>query len=621
MSRSKTLEQSLPSLWRVFLTLRPYIARHRLLVAGSAAALLASVGFRVLEPWPLKIVFDYVLAISPTVASDSVRPADATLLVRTGPMALLLFAALGVIAVTGLRAVADYCHTVGFALTSNRVLSELRADVYDHLQSLSLSFHARARSGDLIVRVIGDVGMLKDAAVSAALPLGVNLLSLVGMIGVMLWIEWRLALLALVIVPLFWLATVRVGGRVREVSRVQRQREGAMAATASEAIGAIKNVQALSLERLFSQSFAAENRRSVKDGVKATRLIARLERTVDVLIATATALVLWGGARLVLAGTLSPGELVVFLAYLKTAFRPVRDLAKYTGRLAKAAAAGERVLDLLDRTPDVGDLPGALPAPQFRGSVQFDNVSFGYEPGRLVLREIEFQVEAGQRVALVGRSGIGKSTLVSLLQRLYDPTAGRVFIDGRDVRSYTIASLRSQISVVLQDSVLFAASVSQNIACGIAGATQQSIEVAARLANAHEFIEALPRGYGTVIGERGVTLSLGQRQRIAIARAAIRQTPILILDEPTMGLDEENERSVLEAIERLTAGRTTYLITHDLRVAAQADLILHLVAGRLVERGSHAELLQSGGRYATLYHLQVAHGNREEMTRAIPQPA
>jgi ATP-binding cassette subfamily B protein len=589
----------------------PYIRKQRLLIAGSMLTLLAGIGLRLLEPWPLKFVFDRVIAL------DRSSTSGVAFFDKLDTMTLLLASAIGVVVITGLRAVADYFYTVGFALSSNRVLSDVRNDVYCHLQRLSLSFHNKARSGDLIVRVIGDVGMLKDATVTAALPLVANSLVLAGMVGVMFWLHWQLALLVLVTAPLFWLSTVRVGRRVREVSRVQRQREGAMAATAAESIGAIKIVQALSLERWFAADFSSANRRSLKEGVKASRLVARLERTVDVLIAVATALVLWYGARLVLSQSLTPGDLLVFLAYLKTAFRPVRDLAKYTGRLAKATAAGERVLDLLERRPDVHDLPGAVPAPPLDGGVRFDNVTFAYEPGRRVLKEVDFEVQPGQHVALVGPSGIGKSTLVSLILRLYDPVKGRVLIDGRDVRQYTLGSLRSQISVVLQDSVLFAASVWNNIAHGAADATREEIEAAARLANAHGFIETLPQGYDTVLGERGVTLSHGERQRLALARAAVRKAPILILDEPTTGLDEENERAVVEALERLADGRTTFLITHDLTLASRADLILYLEGGRLLERGSHAELLGAGNRYAALYQLQVASSNQEDSSHAV----
>src|SRR6058998_2407566 len=309
-----------------------------------------------------------------------------------------------------------------------------------------------------------------------------------------------------------------------------------MAATAAESIGAVKVIHALSLEAVFAQAFTGQSRKNLATGVVATRLSAGLERTVDMLIAVATALVLWFGARSALRGAITPGELVVFLTYLRTAFRPMRDFAKYTGRLAKASAAGERVLDLLDRVPDVRDMPGAVPAPPLRGAVRFEAVSFAYEPGRPALDEIACDVQPGELVALMGPSGSGKTTFISLILRLYDPTAGRVLIDGRDIREYTLASLRAQMSVVLQDSLLFAATIRDNIAYGAPGTPHEAIEAAARLANAHAFVEALPKGYDTMVGERGVTLSHGQRQRIAIARAATRRAPVLILDEPTTGL-------------------------------------------------------------------------------------
>jgi ATP-binding cassette subfamily B protein len=425
------------------------------------------------------------------------------------------------------------------------------------------------------------------------------------MIGLMFWMQWQLALIAVAVFPLFWLRSIRVGRRIQEVAKRQRRQEGAMAATFSESLTAIRTVQALSLEENFARAFSTESEKSLKQDVKGKRLSAALERSLDVLIAVATAGVLWYGARLVLSRALSAGELLVFLAYLKSAYRPVQDFAKYTGRLGKASAAGERVIDLLERVPDVRDLPGAVAAPAFTGRVEFERVSFAYEHGQRLLEEIQLDIPAGRRVALVGPSGGGKSTLVSLLLRLYDPVEGTVRIDGRDVRDFTLESLRSQISVVLQDNLLFAASVRDNIACAQAGATPAQVEEAARLANAHEFISRLPQGYETVLGERGVTLSQGQRQRIAIARAAIRRTPILILDEPTTGLDHANEAAVMEALERLDSARTTFLITHALSQARRADLVLYLENGRIVERGTHAELMQAGGRYAGMFRLQA----------------
>jgi ATP-binding cassette subfamily B protein len=463
---------------------------------------------------------------------------------------------------------------------------------------------------------MSDVNQLRDVAVTAALPLFADGLVLLDMIGVMFWLHWKLALVSLVTLPGFWLWTSRLTRRIQQAARGQRSREAAMAATAAETIGAIKLIQALSLEGRFAASFLRRNQDSQREDVRTARLTAALGRSVTFLIATSTALVLWYGARLVLRGELSPGELLVFMTYLKNAFRPVRDFAKYTGRLVKASAAGERVLHLLEQTPEVRDLPGALPAPPLRGGVQFSDVGFDYEPGRRVLEHIDFAVRPGQHVALVGRSGIGKSTLASLLLRLYEPSRGQVRIDGRDIREFTIASLRAQISVVLQDSLLFATTIRENIAYGAPSCAGEAIEAAARLAGAHDFIMALPQGYDTPVGERGATLSGGQRQRIAIARAAVRQAPILIFDEATTGLDEENDRLVLEALKRLSAGRTTFWITHDLRLASAADLILYLEGGRVLERGSHHELMLLGRRYASLYELQTT--SLEDLSQRKP---
>ncbi len=605
MGRPLTLRDSLPGLGRLTRRFWPYLGRERPVIVASLLALYVEIGLRLLEPWPLKVVLDRVIATARGRAFHRLPILDAV-----DPGTVLALSALAVIVFAGLRALAAYYNTVGFALVGNRVLAAVRSELYGHLQRLSLSFHTGARSGDLIVRVTSDVGLLQDVAVTALLPLFANALTLVGMAAVMIWLNAPLTLLALATGPLFWVFTTRRSRRIRETARRQRQQEGAMAATAAESIGAVKVIHALSLEGTFARAFTGQSRKNLATGVYATRLSAGLERTVDLLIAVGTALVLWFGARLVQRGTMTPGDLIVFLAYLKNAYRPVKDFVKYTGRLAKASAAGERVLDLLDRTPDVRDLPGAVPAPALRGAVRFEGISFAYEPGRPALEQVDCEVQPGQHVALVGPSGSGKSTFVSLILRLYDPTAGRVLIDGRDIRDYTLASLRAQTSVVLQDSILFAATIRDNIAYGAPGAPPEAIEAAARIANAHAFIEALPHGYDTVVGERGVTLSSGQRQRIAIARAAIRRAPVLIFDEPTTGLDGESERAVIEALDRLAQGWTTFLITHDLRLAARADLILYLEVGRVRERGTHLELLQADGCYASLYRVQTANADR-----------
>jgi len=604
MPRPESLQKNLPSLWRILSHFWPQIRKHRLLIVGSWTALLAEVALRLLEPWPLKVIFD-------TLFARERRQYRVSFYDIFDPVMLLTMAAAAIVAITALRALAAYWNTIGFAKLGNRVLTQVRTQLYRHIQYLSLSFHTAARTGDLVVRVISDVGMLQDVVVTAFLPMLAKLFILTGMMVLMFHMNWQLALVALGVFPLFWLRTITLGRRIREVARKQRQREGLMAATAAESIGAIKTVQALSLEGSFEKVFAVQNEKNLKQDIQGKRLAASLERSVDILTAVAGALVLWYGARLVMLKELTPGDLLVFLAYLKNSFRPIQDFAKYTGRLGKASAAGERILDLLERVPDVRDLPGAIKAPALRGEVRFDNVSFAYERGLQVLERIELTVKPGQSVALVGPSGGGKSTLVALILRLYDPVEGRVLLDGHDVREFTLESLRAQISVVLQDNLLFAASVRENIAHGASTATLEQIQAAARLANAHEFIEALPQGYGTILGERGVTISQGQRQRLAIARAAIRQAPILILDEPTAALDGKNEEVVLEALGRLNQNRTTFLITHSLHQAATADLILYLESGRLVERGTHEELIRANGIYAAMWRLQT-HTKRQE---------
>jgi ATP-binding cassette, subfamily B, bacterial len=428
----------------------------------------------------------------------------------------------------------------------------------------------------------------------------------VGMIGVMLWMHWELALIAIAIIPLFLFFSFSLSKRIRKEVKTQRQQEGEMAATAAESIGAIKLVQALSLQAMLEDTFLHHNRHSLDASVRSQKLSAGLERAVELLVGIVTALVLWRGVQLVLGQVLTPGDLLVFINYLRIAFKPMRQLAKYTGQIAKATASGERILDVLDTVPEVRDLRGAIAAPAFRGSVEFRNVTFAYEPSNGILRQVSLVVQPGQRVALVGASGGGKSTLASLLLRLYDPLEGQILIDGQDSRTYQLQSLRRQISVVLQDSLLFASTVRDNIAYGCLGVSDADIIAAAKLANAHDFIVQLPQGYDTVLAERGASLSGGQRQRIAIARAAVRQAPIVILDEPTTGLDQENEASVTAALHELTQGRTTFWISHNLQATRTADRILYLENGAIVEQGTHDQLMHQHGRYAAMYALQTA---------------
>ena len=578
---------ALPGLRRTLRRFAPHVRAERRLLVLGLLALFVEVAMRLLEPWPLAWVIDSVVAAAG--ADLSVRPPD-----DLG--AVLVVAAIAVFGAIALRAVASFAMTVCFALAGNRVLTRVRGELYAHLNRLSMSFHDHSRTGDLVTRVTGDVGRLQEATVTAALPLFGNVVTLLGMLLVIAVLNMELALLVLLVFPVFGLVGMRLARRINGVSRTQRKADGALASLATESLGAMAVVQSYSLEDRMQQRFGGSNEKSLRDGVRAKRLSAGLERTTDVLVGVATGLVLYVGARQVLAGDLTPGELTVFLTYLKTAFKPMRDIAKYTGRIAKAAASGERIVDVLEVSPELQDAPWARPAPQVRGYVTFDDVQLSYVPGHPVLRGLSFRARPGERIAVVGPSGAGKSTIGSLLSRLRDPDSGTVAFDGHDLRDLTVASVRSQVSIVLQESVLFAASIRDNIALGVdREVSDAAIEAAARLAGAHGFVSALPDGYDTVVGERGSTLSGGQRQRVAIARAALRDAPIVVLDEALTGLDEGTEAEVTAALGRLTAGRTTFVITHDLAAARDADRVLWIEDGRLLRCAPPDEVLPPAG--------------------------
>jgi ABC transporter, permease/ATP-binding protein len=574
---------------------------------------------------PLAFVVDHMLLDGVKLSADEASHAAAqqapahqglidTLLASVNTTYLLWGCAAAVIVIALLMAAASYISTVGLALAGSHILSRVRKDLFAHLQRLSLRFHSQARTGDLTMRLINDIAMLREAVITALMPMLANIFILLGMFGMMLYLNWRLTSLALLAVPLMWWSTTRASRKIHEVSRAQRKREGSMASKAAEYIASIRTVQSLSLEQETMRSFAGDDAESRKQNVQSKRLSAGLERRVDIIIAVISALVLLNGSYSVLHGDMSTGDLIIFMSYLNNSFRPVREYAKYTGRLSKALAAGERVVNLLDEQPDIHDKPNAEVLTSARGEIRFDHVKFSYdmqdEEPLAVLKDMDFLIKPGEKIAIVGPSGAGKSTITSLLLRLYEPKEGCVCLDGKNIQDYTIASLRSQIAIVPQDNLLFGLSVRENIALGAVNQaekiTDEEIIQAAKLANAHDFITALPQGYDTILSERGGSLSGGQRQRIAIARAAMNKSAVLILDEPTVGLDQENEAHVISALENLMQNRTTLMITHDLALAAKTDRILFINNGTIEEQGNHQQLLAQGGNYANWWKLQLS---------------
>lgn len=566
------------------------------LLTTGILGMLVEIVARLLEPWPLKFIIDDVIKANASQLPDHLE--------AIGSHSLIVWGALAVVVIAVIRAGAQYISTVSLAVVGNRFLTELRCRTFDHIQRLPLRFHDQVRSGDLVTRLVSDMGRLQEVGVTALLPMLVHSLTLVIMLILMLVINGQLGLLSLSVFPIFWLAILRTGGRIRSVSRDQRKREGKLGAASAEAISAIRTVQAMGLEQAMAQAFGVQNRKSADQSVRGKRLAARLERSVDVLIAVATAVVLWRGAVLVIQRVLSPGDLLVFLAYLKNAFKPMRDMAKYSGRISSAYASAERIVELLQTPQESGDRHGALPAPQRIQSVRFEAVSFAYPNRGEALSQISFEAVSGQLVALVGPSGAGKSTLMNLLVRLYEPSRGAIYFDGQNIRDYQLQSLRSRIAIVPQESILFNMSVRDNIAIGCEAIPDQRIQAAAVLAGADEFITSLQQGYGTLISERGTTLSGGQQRRLAIARAAVREAPILILDEPMAGLDLYNRQVIREALRQLRRHRITFMIVHDMHSALEADSILVLQQGRLVEMGSPADLCRQTGSFS--HFLQTA---------------
>lgn len=585
---------------------RPYIRKQRRLIQSAFLALLLATGVRLLEPWPLAFAIDLIMAEVTDTPVPSKLAAYGDWSIQTG----LWFCAGSVFVIALLKAAISYFSTIGLAMAGSRMLSEVRLDLFAHLLRLPLRFHHQARTGDLTMRLVNDIAMLREVTVTALMPLLSSVVILLGMFSIMFFLDWKLTLITLL--PLFLLIwmTRNTSQKISNVSRKQRKREGALAAKAAEYLGGIATVQALSLESATIKSFRGDDTQSLQQNVQSKRLSAGLERRVDILIAFATGLVLLNGAMEVLAGRMSPGDLLIFLSYLKNTFRPVREYAKYTGRLSKAITAGERIVDLLHHQPAITERPNAIELAATPSDIRFDNIHFSYQTEKTAgiketLQGTSFYLPSGQSVVVTGPSGAGKSTLISLLLRLYDPDSGHIEIDGRDIRNYTLASIRQRISYVPQDNLLFGISIRENINLAAhSKVTEEETIAAARLANAHDFIMALPQGYDTIISERGSSLSGGQRQRIAIARAAIRQNQILILDEPGAGLDSKNEKAVQEALSRLMHGRTSLIITHNLSFAARADLILFLDKGAIVEQGTHDALLANQGRYWELWQLQ-----------------
>jgi len=563
-------------------------------IAGESAANL-------LQPWPLKIVLDDVLR---SHNSHAWTMNIIHRMVGTDAIAVLKFACAAVLAIALLDAICTYAEKYLTTSVAQWISYDLRLTIYAHIQKLSLAFHDNKRTGDLISRVTDDIEAIQSFIMNGLLGVLINVMTLLGMIAVMFWLNWKFTLIALSVVPILFAMVYSYTRRIKKAAREVRKKEGEITSVVQEVLSSIRVVKAFAREDYEVRRLEQESLEAVDIAMRARTLKAKLTPLVGIVVAVGTGLVLWFGARLVMSGSLTAGSLVVFILYLGKMYKPMQEISKMTDTYSKAAVGYERLQEVLETELEVKDLPKAKRAPKFRGEIEFDHVSFSYNPDSQTLKDVSFKIETGHVSALVGPTGAGKTSIISLLARFYDPDKGVIKIDGTDIKQFQQKSLRQQMSFVLQDTVLFHAPVWQNIAYGRPGSTRAEIIKAAEMANAAEFIDKLPESYDTIIGERGMTLSGGQRQRIAIARAVIRNTPILLLDEPTSGLDSASEKLVFEALDRLMEGRTVVVIAHRLSTIQRADVIFVVDNGEIAERGKHEELMKLNGIYAELHNLQ-----------------
>ena len=582
---------------------KPYIK----VLVSSYMCLFLSIGMAVLEPWPLKIILDYIILGEPMPAMLSfLEP-----IVLIEPKLLLAFMALMIIVLATLGSIFSYINKFWVSSTGDRINADIRERTFAQLQRLSLSFHDSSRSGNLIYLLTSDNDRMKNLLIKFPQDFSQYLFTYLGYSIMLMLLDWKLALIALCTTPLLAIFTFMFGNGMKKAMSRRRKVEGEVASIIQENMSSMMLVQAYGRESSEFSRFEEQNRASLKEKLKFLKIFKSYSRVSDFMIVAAIAGVLYFGGVYALGGVILPGTLVVFVAYLQQMNGVIEKLSEVFMDLSKSLPSGERMLELVENDDVVADDTNAQTAPAVRGDVTFDSVGFAYRNGKPVLQNLSFDVKAGQTVALVGHSGAGKSTIISLILRFYDPQTGQIRIDGQDIRSFTIRSLRDQITILMQDVKLFRMSVRENIAFGKPDATEAEIIHAAKLAEAHDFIMKMPNGYDTVIDEGGDNLSGGQRQRINIARAIIRNKPIVILDEPHTGLDAKTEYLVNQAIEHLTEGKTAFIIAHKLHNSIRADSILLLEKGLLAKQGTHQELMENSPEYREFYELQFISGSAE----------
>ncbi len=589
-----TFSKEKSKFWQIVLS---HLTAEKWSFAFAVLCTFAIAAMDLLRPWTLKIIIDNIL-----LSKDLPQFLDnfKTFFEEQKVLSIVAVASTVVI-FSAVKGLSTYSQVFLSSRIGFRLAHRLRSELFAHLQRLSLSFHKRSETGELLTKVTNDTNNLRDTFSEFALTFFTEIITLFGMVVIMLVMNWKLSLIVLATFPLLTAISIYRFFAIRESARRQRKAEGKIASNLHEVLSSISVVQAFGREKYENERFETQSRTTLDESLRTAKLEAVSSRSVDLISAIGTFAVLVFGSLQALEGKITPGSVLVFVAYMNSLNVPIRTLAKVSAKISRALVSAGRIREILEVQPEVEDKPDAIEAKNLRGEIEFRNVSFDYGDGKNVLENVSFCLAPGKRAALLGASGAGKSTIISLILRFYDAKQGEILIDGRNIKDYKRESLRNEIGIVLQDTILFGATVRENIAYGKQNATADEIVLAAKAANAHEFIMKLESGYETVIGERGGTLSGGQRQRIAIARAFIRDVPMLILDEPMTGLDTRNEREIRDAMRRLMQEKSCLLITHDIQNASQADTILILDKGRITEQGTHETLLSESEKYRNLF--------------------
>jgi len=576
---------------RILVYFRPFLWESILGVLLT----LAGIGFNLLKPWPFKVIVDDVLPGKATHA-EFVRYLGSV----SAPTAILILC-LAIVAINFLAGLVNLVMNIVFVKVGLQALLKLRTELYAYLHSLPLKYHDSRRSSDSSFRVAYDSQSIQSLYNKSTFIFQ-SVFTLISTFLVMLKMDWELTVIALCILPLVVFAIYYYANRVRRQSTTIQERESAVLSTVQEGLSSVRMVQAFGREDFEVEQLRLRAHESLRASLRLTFTTMNSALVVSTLMALGMAAVYYIGSRHVLSGSLTLGSLFVLSSYLQMLYMPIEALTYTVWAMETAAAGATRCFEVLNRADDVPDAPHAKAITSTRGEIAFENVQFGYEESRLILKNINVRIESGQTVAFVGGTGAGKSTLLALVPRFYDPTAGRVLLDGVDLRDLTKKSLRNQISIVLQDTLLFSTTIRENIAYGRPNATEAEIIEAAKRAQAHDFIMQIPEGYQSQVGERGNHLSVGQRQRIGIARAFLKNAPILLLDEPTSALDSTTEAAIMVTIKELMQGRTTLIITHRIATVHDMEKLVVLKNGEVVEIGRGDELVARNGTYAELYH-------------------